>query len=47
MRLSSPLTANARNARLNQRRLTLSRAGVSGDDGQVVVSGDQRRYVEE
>lgn len=44
MRLSPPHT---RNARLNQRRLMPAQSGSSSRDGQVVVSGDQRRYVEE
>jgi hypothetical protein len=44
---SSP--THARNARLNQRRLVpeQSQSEGLGRDGQVIVSGDQRRYVEE
>lgn len=46
MRSSPP---HARNARLNQRRHmpAQSQSESLGRDGQVIVSGDQRRYVEE
>lgn len=44
---SSP--THTRNARFNQRRLVpeQSQSESLGRDGQVIVSGDQRRYVEE
>jgi hypothetical protein len=44
MRLSP---SHTRNARLNHRRLSNAQTGGPSSDGQVVVSGDQRRYVEE
>lgn len=39
--------SHSRNARLNHRRLTAAQTGSPSGDGQVIVSGDQRRYVEE
>jgi hypothetical protein len=44
MRLSP---SHTRNARLNHRRLSNAQTGGPSSDGQVVVSGDQRRYVED
>ncbi|UZP35096.1 hypothetical protein NXS19_002912 [Fusarium pseudograminearum] len=39
--------SHSRNARLNHRRLTAAQAESPSGDGQVIVSGDQRRYVED
>ncbi|KAI5456769.1 fungal-specific transcription factor domain-containing protein [Mariannaea sp. PMI_226] len=47
LRLPSPQNANTRNARLGQRRLMPSGVDSSSNGGQVIVSGDQRRYVED
>ncbi|RGP64450.1 fungal specific transcription factor domain-containing [Fusarium longipes] len=44
MRLSPPHT---RNAQLNRRHLLPAQSRNSDSDGQIIVSGDQRRYVED